>query len=37
MTDANLLSALTRRNFLRIGAQAIAYTAVGGLAACGPG
>lgn len=37
MTDANLLSALTRRNFLRIGAQAIAYTAVGGLAACDPG
>ena len=35
MTDANLLSSLTRRNFLRIGAQAIAYTAVGGLTACG--
>jgi NitT/TauT family transport system substrate-binding protein len=36
MTDANPLSALTRRRFLRISAQAIACSAVGGLAACGP-
>ena len=36
MTTINPLSALTRRNFLRIGAQAIAYTAIGGLTACGP-
>ena len=36
MTPINPLWALTRRNFLRIGAQAIAYTAVGGLNACSP-
>ncbi len=37
MPPMNPRWALTRRNFLRIGAQAIAYTAVGGLTACSPG
>jgi NitT/TauT family transport system substrate-binding protein len=37
MTDATPpFSTLTRRNFLHIGAQAIVYTALGGLTACGP-
>ena len=37
MSTISPLWALTRRHFLRIGAQAIAYTAVGSLTACGSG